>query len=181
MHRRWARIAKTASSRSREAPVLQRSLQPALQGAFCVERLPRSSPGKVDFSGVFIRNELQPKGMNTPSTPEQPWIHLARSPEYRELLASKRRFIVPATLFFVIYYFSLLVLVGWFPRLMSRPVFGVLNVAYVFAVSQFLMAWILAFVYVRKAAEWDRQSASLVNKAGGEVSAQKQSASSVAR
>jgi uncharacterized membrane protein (DUF485 family) len=105
--------------------------------------------------------------MSTPSTPEPAWARLAESPEYRQLLASKRRFIIPATLFFVVYYFSLLVLVGWFPGLMNKTVFGVLNVAYVFAVSQFLMAWSLAFVYVRKAAEWDRQSASLVSRAGG--------------
>jgi uncharacterized membrane protein (DUF485 family) len=32
------------------------------------------------------------------------------------------------------------------------------NVAYLFALSQFFMAWILAFLYVRKAGEWDAQA-----------------------
>jgi uncharacterized membrane protein (DUF485 family) len=103
--------------------------------------------------------------MNPVPTPEPSWTLLAESPEYRQLLASKRRFILPATFFFVVYYFSLLVLVGWFPKLMSTPVWGVLNAAYVFAVSQFFMAWGLAFLYVRKAAEWDRQSAALIQRA----------------
>jgi uncharacterized membrane protein (DUF485 family) len=102
--------------------------------------------------------------MTPAPTPEQFSSVLAQSAEYRQLLASKRRFIVPATVFFVVYYFSLLVLVGWFPGVMKQPVFGLLNWAYVFAVSQFFMAWGLAFVYVRKAAEWDRQAADLLNR-----------------
>lgn len=118
--------------------------------------------------------------MTTPPSSEQPWTRLARSAEYRQLLASKRRFILPATLFFVAYYFSLLVLVGWFPQIMRKPVFGVLNLAYVFAVSQFFMAWALAFVYVRKASEWDRQSALLVSGAGAEAPVEKQHAGSSA-
>jgi uncharacterized membrane protein (DUF485 family) len=102
--------------------------------------------------------------MSSAPAPQHSAALLAQSPEYRQLLASKRRFIIPATCFFVVYYFSLLVLVGWFPKAMSARVFGLLNWAYVFAVSQFFMAWGMAFLYVRKASEWDRQSALLVGR-----------------
>lgn len=102
--------------------------------------------------------------MSPAPTPEQSWILLAQSPEYRQLLTEKRRFIVPATVFFVVYYFSLLVLVGWCPKAMSAPVVGDVNVAYLFALSQFFMAWTLAFLYVRKASQWDRLAAELVNR-----------------
>ena len=44
--------------------------------------------------------------------------------------------------FFVVYYFALPVLVGYAPELMSRPVVGKVNIAYLFALSQFFMAWI---------------------------------------
>jgi len=41
-------------------------------------------------------------------------------------------------------------------------VVSVLNLAYLFAVSEFLMAWGIALIYVRKAAEWDRQAAAVI-------------------
>ena len=49
------------------------------------------------------------------------------------------------------YYFALPALVGYAPGLMSKRVFGVVNVAYLFALSQFFMAWLIAALYVRAA------------------------------
>lgn len=84
------------------------------------------------------------------------WQRVASSPEFRSLLASKRRFIIPATIFFIIYYFALPVLVGYAPRLMATKVFGPVNLAYLFALSQFFMAWLVAALYVRAAGRHDR-------------------------
>ena len=89
------------------------------------------------------------------------WDRVAAQPEFKELLASKRRFIVPMTVFFVVYYFALPVLVGYAPRLMETRVLG-LNVAYLFALSQFFMAWILALLYVRAANRHDRMARDIV-------------------
>lgn len=86
------------------------------------------------------------------------WSRIGQSPRYKELIRSKRAFIFPASLFFIAYYFALPVLVGWWPELMKKPVFGPVNIAYLFALSQFFMAWFIAFLYVRKAAEWDKQA-----------------------
>ena len=86
------------------------------------------------------------------------WDRVAESEEFKDLMAAKARFIVPATLFFVAYYFALPVLVGYAPKMMSRPVFGVVNLAYLFALSQFFMAWILAWIYVRAAGRFDRMA-----------------------
>jgi uncharacterized membrane protein (DUF485 family) len=92
------------------------------------------------------------------------WNAIAADPDFKRLLASKARFIVPATLFFVIYYFTLPVLVGWYPRLMDQRIFGEVNLAYLFALSQFFAAWIVAFLYLGAAAGWDRQAAKLLAK-----------------
>ena len=100
--------------------------------------------------------------MTPTSSPEYDWESLSKAPEYQSLLRSKTKFIIPASIFFVVYYFSLLVLVGWWPELMKVRVVSVLNLAYLFAVSEFLMAWGIALIYVRKAAEWDRQAASVI-------------------
>lgn len=90
------------------------------------------------------------------------WAALEAKPEFRALLARKARFIIGSTIFFVAYYFSLPILVGYFPGLMKKEVFGRINIAYLFALSQFFMAWILAFIYTRKAAQWDKEAAAVV-------------------
>jgi uncharacterized membrane protein (DUF485 family) len=92
------------------------------------------------------------------------WDRLAALADFRALLAAKRRFIVPATVFFIVYYFALPVLVGYAPRLMAAKVFGVINVAYLFALSQFLMAWIVAFCYVRAASRFDAMARAIVDQ-----------------
>jgi uncharacterized membrane protein (DUF485 family) len=87
-----------------------------------------------------------------------PWTRIAQSARYQALLRSKSAFVLPASVFFIVYYFALLILVGWFPDLMKKPVLGPVNLAYLFALSQFFMAWIVAFLYVRKASQWDEQA-----------------------
>jgi uncharacterized membrane protein (DUF485 family) len=93
-----------------------------------------------------------------------PWDRIAADPDFKELLSRKGRFIIKATVFFVIYYFALLVLVGWFPDVMKKKVFGEVNWAYLFALSQFFMAWALAFIYVGAATGWDKTAAALIAK-----------------
>lgn len=92
------------------------------------------------------------------------WNAIASDSDYKKLLSSKARLIIPATIFFVVYYFTLPILVGWFPEMMSRQAIGPVNWAYLFALSQFFMAWILAFIYVAAAAGWDRQIAVILAK-----------------
>jgi uncharacterized membrane protein (DUF485 family) len=92
------------------------------------------------------------------------WEKLAASERFRALLKAKRRFIVPAMIFFIVYYFALPTLVGWYPQMMSRPVWGDMNWAYLFALSQFFMAWIIAALYVGVAAGWDKKAAAVLAK-----------------
>ena len=98
------------------------------------------------------------------STSPPDWEAIERLPEFRDLVRAKRAFILPACLFFVVYYFALPVLVGYWPEAMSRPVAGRINIAYLFALSQFLMAWLVAWAYVRAAARFDRMARDVVDK-----------------
>lgn len=95
------------------------------------------------------------------------WDRLAQSPAFKELVAQKKRFIVPACVFFIVYYFALPVLVGFAPEFMSTPVWGKVNLAYLFALSQFFMAWILAALYVKEANSHDRQAHGIATGKGG--------------
>lgn len=90
------------------------------------------------------------------------WEALAASEKFRRLLRAKRKFIVPAMIFFVVYYFALPALVGYAPRLMEKRVIGSINIAYLFALSQFFMAWIIAALYVRAANRFDKMARDVV-------------------
>ena len=90
-----------------------------------------------------------------PNEPQSDWSFIAANQEFKDLMAAKVRFIVPATLCFIVYYFALPVLVGYAPTFMARPVIGPVNVAYLFALSQFLVAWLIAALYVRAANRFD--------------------------
>jgi uncharacterized membrane protein (DUF485 family) len=92
------------------------------------------------------------------------WSRVAASEEFKGLVKAKLKFIIPATIFFIVYYFALPVLVGYAPDLMKRKVFGVVNVAYLFALSQFFMAWVIALLYVRAASRHDRVARNIVDR-----------------
>ncbi|HTX59599.1 MAG TPA: DUF485 domain-containing protein [Verrucomicrobiae bacterium] len=87
------------------------------------------------------------------------WDTLAARPEFLKLVRARRRFVVPATIVFVAYYFALPLLVGFDPSLMSRPVLGPLTLAFCFALSQFAMAWILLALYLWRARSFDVEAA----------------------
>lgn len=92
------------------------------------------------------------------------WAGLAASAKFRALLKAKRRFIVPAMIFFIVYYFALPVLIGYARPFMEKRVLGPVNLAYLFALSQFFMAWIIAALYVRAAARFDRMAADVLTQ-----------------
>ena len=93
-----------------------------------------------------------------------PWETIAASPRFKELLRVKRRFIIPAMIVFIVYYFALPVLVGYARPLMEKRVLGPVNVAYLFALSQFFMAWIIAALYVRAATRFDRRAREIIKE-----------------
>jgi len=95
------------------------------------------------------------------------WEKIAGSPQFRALLKAKARFVLPAMIFFIVYYFALPVLVGYARPWMEKQVLGPINLAYLFALSQFLMAWLIAGLYVRAANRFDRQARDIVERSAG--------------
>ena len=82
------------------------------------------------------------------------WVRVERTESFKELIKKKKAFILPATIFFLIFYFGLPFL-GAFTTVLSVKVAGPLTLAYVYAFAQFAMTWILMHVYVRQANKWD--------------------------
>jgi uncharacterized membrane protein (DUF485 family) len=79
------------------------------------------------------------------------WEGLERTDEFKQLVSARMRFVLPATVFFLAYYFLLPLANGLAPGFMRTNVIGNINIAYLFALSQFVMAWVLAYFYIRQA------------------------------
>ena len=77
---------------------------------------------------------------------------VGKDPEMVELEHRHQRFVWPVTVFFLVYYLSLPILAGAAPDLMGTKVFGEFTFGYLFALSQFLMAFVVAGLYARWAA-----------------------------
>jgi uncharacterized membrane protein (DUF485 family) len=105
---------------------------------------------------------------------ETDWRAIEESPEFRELTSRKKAFVVPATIFFMVWYFGFIALCGYASDFMGREFLtDGLTVGYVLALTQFVMSWALAAMYVRRAnrvfdplAERARQAAAPVESAG---------------
>ena len=93
------------------------------------------------------------------------WDRIAETREFKDLIATKKTFIIPAFVFFLVYYFLLPILVGYAPHFMETRVIGVVNLAYLFALSQFFMAWTVAWLYVRAANNFDRLAEDIIKQA----------------
>lgn len=92
------------------------------------------------------------------------WSRIYESTSYRSMIAQKTRVITVMTVFFVAYYFALPVLVAYRPELMGIRVWGHVNLAYLFAFSQFLMAWAVAYVYMRYASRFDEMASGILSE-----------------
>jgi uncharacterized membrane protein (DUF485 family) len=77
---------------------------------------------------------------------------VGRDPEMVELEHRHTRFVWPITVFFLAYYLALPILAGTAPDLMGTKLFGEFTFGYLFALSEFLMAFVVAWVYSRWAA-----------------------------
>ena len=91
------------------------------------------------------------------------WAALERSDGFQELVARKRRFVIPATVFFLAWYIGFIILAGYAPDFMGREFLtDGLTVGYALALSQFVMTWVLGAWYLRKA---DREFDPLAERA----------------
>lgn len=111
------------------------------------------------------RSERIPDAVEPVAEEVRYWDGLEHTAEFRELVGKRVRFIVPATVFFVVYYFLLPLGNGLAPQFMRTNVIGSVNVAYLFALSQFVVAWLLAWLYIREANVFDVLAAKVRERA----------------
>jgi uncharacterized membrane protein (DUF485 family) len=79
------------------------------------------------------------------------WEAIERSSEFQELIRRRRSFVLPATIFFLLYYMAFILLAGYAEDFMGSSVYEGLTVGYCLALTQFLMVFVLGILYLRKA------------------------------
>ncbi len=96
------------------------------------------------------------------------WTAAVRDPSFRDLIATKARFLVPVIVFYLAFYLGITLLAGFAPGFMARRVVGAVNVGYLLIIAIYVVVWILALVYVRVAnTTFDPKAASVAANATG--------------
>ncbi|HEV3157919.1 MAG TPA: DUF485 domain-containing protein [Candidatus Baltobacteraceae bacterium] len=108
--------------------------------------------------------------MTSPDSPQPPstgagstrWERIYHDPSFKDVIRKRTWFISCSVAFFVVYYFLLLVLVGYAPGIMERSVIGSINIAYLFALSQFVVGWFMMWLYLNRARKFDQENEAII-------------------
>jgi uncharacterized membrane protein (DUF485 family) len=93
------------------------------------------------------------------------WGAIVADPRFQVLHRKKQAFLTGLMIFSVFFYFLLPIGAAYFPSLYSIKVWGPINVGILFALSQFAVAWGIAFYYSWRANnEFDAMARELVTE-----------------
>jgi uncharacterized membrane protein (DUF485 family) len=91
------------------------------------------------------------------------WVAIDNDPRFQALHKKKMSFLWGLMIFSVVYYFLLPIGAGYYPELFKIKVWGPVNVGLVFALSEFVVAWSIAYIYTRRAnRDFDAMAAEIV-------------------
>lgn len=94
------------------------------------------------------------------------WKAVDSDPRFQALHSKKTAFLWGLMVFSVVYYFLLPIGAAYFQDLFKIKVWGPINVGIVFALSEFIVAWGIAFYYSKKANnEFDAMAAEIAAEA----------------
>ncbi|MCM3739473.1 DUF485 domain-containing protein [Oceanobacillus luteolus] len=91
------------------------------------------------------------------------FVKVEESKEFKSFMKSKKKFIVPWTIFFLIFYFTLPILTSY-TTFLNSSFFGDISWVWVFAIAQFVMTWVLCTLYVRKANRFDEMAEDIIDE-----------------
>lgn len=94
------------------------------------------------------------------------WRAIGADPRFQALHRKKNRFLWGLMSFSMIYYFLLPIGAAYFQKIFNIQVWGQVNVGLLFALSEFAVAWLVAYIYSRKAnTEFDAMTQDIVRNA----------------
>jgi uncharacterized membrane protein (DUF485 family) len=100
------------------------------------------------------------------SKSEMNWAAIDADHRFQELHRKKTSFLWGLMIFSVVYYFMLPIGAAYFQDLFKTKVWGPVNVGLLFALSEFIVAWGIAWIYARRAnAEFDAMAQEIIKDA----------------
>ncbi|MCL4470520.1 MAG: DUF485 domain-containing protein [Sulfuricella sp.] len=100
------------------------------------------------------------------SKPTMNWAAIDADPRFQALHRKKTTFLWGLMILSTVYYFLLPIGAAYYQDLFKIKVWGVVNIGILFALSEFVVAWTIAYVYSKKAnAEFDAMAQEIINDA----------------
>ena len=100
------------------------------------------------------------------ASPQLDWAAIDRDPRFQALHKKKSSFLWGLMVFSIVYYFLLPVGAAYFQDLFKVKVWGAVNVGLLFALSEFIVAWVVAAIYAKRAnREFDAMAAEIARDA----------------
>ncbi|HEU0200218.1 MAG TPA: DUF485 domain-containing protein [Burkholderiaceae bacterium] len=94
------------------------------------------------------------------------WAAIDADPRFQRLHSRKTHFLLGLMIFSVAFYFLLPIGAAYLPGLFKIKVWGPINVGLLFALSEFVVAWAIAYYYARRAnREFDEAARELIRDA----------------
>lgn len=88
---------------------------------------------------------------------QEDFEEIERSEQFQELLTAKRKFLIPSIIVFFGLYLLFPILISY-TNWMDAPAIGDISWAWVYSLCLFVMTWVMATIYMKKAAELDRMA-----------------------
>ncbi|GAB7190167.1 DUF485 domain-containing protein [Kineococcus sp. NUM-3379] len=97
-----------------------------------------------------------------------PYQNVQDSPEFAALRSRFRRFVFPAAAFFLVWYFTYVLLAAYAPGFMGTKVLGNITIGLLFGLGQFVTTFAITTAYVRWAnKDFDPHATSLRERIEG--------------
>lgn len=93
------------------------------------------------------------------------YTKVVQSSSFKELMQQKKAFIIPMSIFFMVFYFALPIMTAY-STVLNTTAFASISWAWVFAFAQFIMTVSFCMIYTRKARKFDEMVEKITKEAG---------------
>ncbi|GHI00299.1 membrane protein [Neobacillus kokaensis] len=89
------------------------------------------------------------------------YVQVEQSEQFQQFMNKRKKFIVPYTIFFLVFYFLLPICTSY-TSFLNTPAIGDISWVWIFAFAQFVMTFVLCTVYVKKAGALDKEADQII-------------------
>lgn len=90
------------------------------------------------------------------------YVQVEKSEQFQQFMKRRRKFVMPYTIFFLVFYFLLPICTSY-TSFLNTPAIGDISWVWLFAFAQFVMTFVLCTVYVKKAESFDIKAEEIID------------------